>query len=474
MNSKKLFYKFVVFVFWISIAFALSFVDQINAQKASQNITVNPDSSFGLDQDYMRLRGLERDKKESREPLRTAGNVMLFVPRTLIDGILYSAGYGALLVDDSKFINKVENIFYLYGKQLGWYPLASLSSGSQPAIGATLFYRRKSLGLSLGGYYGDNELWSSKIKLLYVFLKGNTVWKINIAARIKKRNDYEFYGFGSNPIKDPRNSFQPNASGEFGVFTQQLTRIQTVVGMRPSQKWEFFYTGFYQERRIKNPDDEDKDNLENVFDTSTIPGTQVGKENIGKQVYNEIAARFDSRKYRGQISPGIKVEGYAGVSLGVSDDESRFSRAGTDIAFYIPVIKQTRLIVPRAILDVMDNLNDDAPISFADFPRQPAFHGVSSRTLLRTDKISLVPSLEYQWPLTFTVRAHLFADYLLVSPSLNQLTISNAPYAYGFGIDFHGVNSEFGRFTVSTGSEGIRFLFTIGLSNYKSDRTKWQ
>ncbi|MFQ5752472.1 MAG: hypothetical protein ACE5HI_10785, partial [bacterium] len=194
----------------------------------------------------------------------------------------------------------------------------------------------------------------------------------------------------------------------------------------------------------------------------------------GQQIYNEIAARYDTRKYRGQISPGVRVEGYAGLSIGVASDDRRFSRTGVDAALYIPVIKQTRLIVPRVIFDLVDNLNDAVPISFAEYPRQLAFRGISSTNLLRSDKISLLSSLEYQWPLTYNLGGHLFVDNLVVSDSFDNLTLANTPYAYGFGIDLHGADSELARFTISNGSEGLRFFLTVGLSNHTSDRTKWQ
>ncbi len=114
------------------------------------------------------------------------------------------------------------------------------------------------------------------------------------------------------------------------------------------------------------------------------------------------------------------------------------------------------------------------PISFADYPRQPTFRGVSSKTLLRTDEISLVPSVEYQWPITFNIGGHLFIDYLIVADSFNKITFSNSPYAYGIGFDLQVSNREVARFSVASGSEGLRIDFSLGFTLHTNDRTKWQ
>ena len=160
--------------------------------------------------------------------------------------------------------------------------------------------------------------------------------------------------------------------------------------------------------------------------------------------------------------------------MGIAGDHSHFLRTGVDAALYLPVIKQTRLIVPRIVFDMVDNLNDSVPISFAEYPRQPAFRGVSSTRLLRNDEISLLSSLEYQWPLTYNLGGHLFAVHLVVTDSFSVLTRSNAPYAIGFGLDLHGADSELARLSISNGSEGWRFLLTVGISSHTSDRSKWQ
>lgn len=454
--------------------FLLAFTAFAGAQERMYVEEIAVDSNATAKQEYRQLRGLEKDRKDYTTPFRTAANVLLFVPRTIFSGVLYTTGYGPHLIDDSDFIEKFDDFFYLYQKEIGWYPVFDFSSGSPLAYGATVFYRQKPFGISAGGYYANQSLWKAKIRLLEAFRIGHSVLQLNLSGSILTRDDYKFHGFGADPENDRRNSFRPDRNDDFGIYQQRLSRVLLVIGLRPSARWQFFYTGYYQERKIESPGSQDPDNIGNAFDINNIPGLSAGKPNIGKQVYNEISVRFDTRRYRGQISPGVRLEGYVGLSEGVGSDESRFTRAGGNAALFLPVIKHNRLIVPRVVFDMIDNRNDDVPISFAEYPRQPTFRGASRKRLLRTDEISVVPSFEYQWPLTFNVGGHLFVDYLLVSNSIDKLTFRKAPYAIGFGFDVHSEDSELARFTFSGGSEGLRFQFTVGLSGYSTDRSRWQ
>lgn len=441
------------------------------AQKANFQAAADTTIELNTEQKYMQLRGIEEDQKDGKEALRTTANVLLFIPRTLFDGLLYATVYGAYLVDDRNLIAGVEDIFYLHGRVLGWYPQVTFGSG--PALGATIFYRTK-VDFSLGGAYGGSRRWGGKIRLFHAFASGKTVWQVDLSGRIIQREDYEFYGFGANPQKDPRNSFNPNTGNKSGIYAQKLSRIPLIIGISPSPKWQFFYTGFYQERRLNIPTGDSEANIDKVFDLEAVPGIQEGGTTAGRQVYNEIAAAFDNRTVDRRTSPAIRLAGYSGISLGVGDDQGRFARAGIDVSLFFPIIKHNRVIFPRLVFDMIENLNDDVEISFADYPRQPTFRGVSTNKLLRTDKYSLVPSIEYRWPLTFNLRGHVFLDYLLVSSSINKLTFSQAPYAYGFDIDLNSDEREIARLTFSYGSEGFRFLFNIGLGQFTSDRSKWQ
>lgn len=455
----------------VTISHGTAAAQQANTRSPVQ--TTPADTLLTADEEYMSVRGLEQKKTYGDETLRSVTNKVLYIPRKITRGVFVSAGHGAYLIDESKIIEKSSDFFYLYERRIGWYPVIDYSASSGFSGGAKLFYNNMPFGSSLGGYYGQNGLWQAKFNAVHSGLIRDSVWRLKFTGKIKNRENLKFYGFGPNPENDARNVFNPGRAEDYGLFAQRLSRLQLVSGIRPAERWELFYTVFYQKRDLSVPNDYDNENIDKTFDVTHIPGIQNGA-GTDRLVYNEIAARYDTRRYRGQISPGVRIEGYMGLSEGVGSSKSRFLRSGLDTAFYIPVIKKNRLIVPRIVLDTVDNIHDDTDVIFTDYPRQPSFRGTSSRSLLRNDNISVVPSLEYQWPLSFSIRGHVFVDYLLVSDKLESLTFSQAPYAYGFGIDFHGIENELARINVSHGSEGVRLQLTVGLKGYDNDRTEWE
>ncbi len=454
---------------------ALLYILIAPSANAQQDSVPAADSLRTGKQEHMRLRGLERPPRRGSAALRTVGNVVLFLPRTVVDGLLFSTGFGARLVDDSKFIDRLSDFVYVYERRIGWYPIVLVGSGDGPAAGATIFYRARPTGGSLGGYFGGTEFWLVKMNVSHGFKTGDAVWRFAVTGIANDRPDYEFNGFGANPLTDPRNPLNPGVTSTRGRYEQRMFRGQVVLGVRPAPAWEIFYTGMYSDRELDLPDDASSSNIDQVFDLAQLPGFAPGGGNEAQinQLYNEVAVRLDTRAYRGQIHPGIRVEGYGGISVGMAGDESRFARGGIDVAAYVPVIRRNRLLVPRVIVDALENLDDNVQIPFTNFARHLSFRGTSPRTMLRADNVMVQPSIEYQWPLAFNVRGHLFLDYLLVARRFADLTFSGAPYAYGLGLDVHSSDSEIARFSVSNGSEGIRVFLTIGLSTFANDRTKW-
>jgi len=188
----------------------------------------------------------------------------------------------------------------------------------------------------------------------------------------------------------------------------------------------------------------------------------VGLNKSLPHFYHEIFFRFDTRNLRTHFLGGIKLEGHGGVSYGCGENRCAIFKTGIDFIKSIPVIQQNRVFVPRLSFNMIKNLKDEIPIPFIDYPQPVAFRGVATRKLIRTDKYSLVQSLEYQWPLSFNLGGHFFFDQLLVTRSLKHFTIKNAPWAIGIGVDFHSIDGELARAIAAYGSEGWYFNINIG------------
>jgi hypothetical protein len=429
-----------------------------------------PDSVLTQPVDPLTLRGLEYYKPPRGNGARRAANLLLAPPRLLLDGLLSMTAKGVYVVGDTDLIEHLEPIFTFYDRRIGWYPQISLTNVTKSAVGATLFNQRRWGRISLGGRYRNASIWNVKARVGRTAETRLGRWKLDLTAQWDNRDDYEFHGFGADPLTDDRNPYLSGAPESYGLFTQKIMKVQLLNGVRLSPDWEFIYSVFYKKRKVGQPNDNLHDNLANIYDLTLLPGS----DDSSPQIYNEAALRYDSRQHEDRIVPGVRCETHLGWSQGVSGNESRFSRAGVDAALYIPILRRNRVVVPRIILDTVNNLNDAVPIAFTDYPRQRTFRGASSATLLRTDRISLTPSLEYQWPLTFNLSGHVFVDYLLVGESFGDLGFEDAPYAVGFGIDVRQGDAELARFSVAGGSEGLRALFSYGFSRNTNTRTKWR
>jgi hypothetical protein len=418
---------------------------------------------------YQAVRGLEQEPSEGGAGPAVA-NALLFVPRKILDGLLYSMAYGSYVSTESGWPARVSELLTFYHERFGIHPIVSLSSGSQTEFGAELAYRVPTFGASISGRYGNDENWGTKVDVVSEFAAGSVPFKLSLSGFLNNRDDFEFFGFGPDPLDDPRSPFQPDAQSDHGVYAQRLPRVSMVLAARVRPRLQLSWTSFYQERRVSDPGGAEGEQLDETFDVSALPGA----DRKGRQVYSEGSLRFDTRESDRKITSGFRVDAYAGYSFGVEEDESRFRRLGIDVAPYIAILQDDRIIVPRVVLDTVDDLNEDFPISFADYPRQPTFRGAPRTRLLRTDEVSAVPSLEYRWPLSNVLNGNLFLDYLLVANSVSDLSFADAPYAWGAGFVIQGARSELGRFAISSGSEGLRFMIELGSGAYISDRTRWQ
>jgi hypothetical protein len=419
------------------------------------------DSSINENNPKTNIRGIENSNTYPDENFRSFLNVLFFIPRKTIDGLLFSSIYGARLIFGSKEIERADDYFLKNHHKFVWYPLVILDSDLRLNVGLNLLYRWKPFGMSFKGDYTSKYKWESQLNLTYVITRRYGLWKVKMRGTVEEDDDRKFYGIGSDPPNDNRNIYVPNSNSEYGVYSRRRRKIEIILGFRPARYLEFFLSTFYQERQIWN-----KGNtgplIGEVFDINRLPGVNQDV----KQFYNEFSVRLDNRKYPGRLTKGFMVESFVGLSEGQKEDKSKFVRAGFNIAGFIPIIKQNRLIVPRLLYEVINNQSENIPIPFVEYPQSRQFRGIGSNKIFRTDNHALIPSLEYQWPLSTNLNAHLFHEYLLVSRKMGSFSLSNAVWATGFGIDFHNIQEEIIRIELITGSDGLRITINFGISNY--------
>jgi hypothetical protein len=390
---------------------------------------------------------------------------VFFIPRETVNGLLYATGRGLQFATDPDVVETVESILYFHKYKAGWHPLFNIDGDWNLEIGAKVFYRDDHFASSIRGKYIKPKHWKAGAKLGLRNKNTAMPWEIEVSGEVMERDDREYYGIGHHPATDPRSYFLPDAEDESGEYFQRLKRLQLIAGIETHSPWTLRW--YIQERFIRSLEKE-KGDIDRVFDITQLAG--AGDEII--LAYSEISVGFDSRDAEAKVPAGVKTEGYVGYSRGI-DNDIRFLRSGFDFAWHFPVIKRNRLIVPRLAFNMIENLDEDVTIPFTEYPQHPTFRGVSSRHLLQIDNLSLVPSLEYRWPLTHVLQSYLFVDGLMVVDEIDRLTMADEPWAAGLGMNLRLHHGERAGFMIAIGSEGFRGTLYFGLPGYKTARSEW-
>ncbi len=425
------------------------------------------DSSMAACDDVNEIRGVEQEATARGDNARRALHKALWPPRFAVDVLLRTAAVSAVFLDETRIIKKFSEVFYLGNTGIGWFPVIDFVSGFEPALGASLFYRKTYFKSRFKGAFANPDIWRFRVNTSHTFFAYNKYWQFNASASAEKSDNLRFYGVGSNPLDDSRNDFLQGTEKEFGRFQQIRSLVELGIGIRPSANWELFLNSSFLHREINDPTSGD-DLFGTVFDISKIAGFDASN----RKWYNELVVRLDTRPNLRRVLPGVRKEAYLGYSLGLDDDPGRIIRTGFDVSAFLPVYAKTRFLIPRVVLDATIPTNDS--LDFVDYARQPAFRGKSRSDLLRNDRHSMLASLEYNWPLTHHINAALFFEELFVARELVDLFSERGPWVAGFQFDMHNPYSELARIYAGYGSEGIIFKLKIGFSSRYTDRSEWK
>ena len=85
------------------------------------------------------IRGIEREEKHITDLDRQGATALLYLPKQFLNGTLWGIGKTASVVSDPEFIEKVEDILYIYERKLAWFPIVDYNSGFRPGYGVGLY-----------------------------------------------------------------------------------------------------------------------------------------------------------------------------------------------------------------------------------------------------------------------------------------------------------------------------------------------
>ena len=407
------------------------------------------------------MSGVERAERKPGDLARDIGNVVLFVPRNVIDLIFKGTSAAAELIADKQLVPRYRDLMGAPGGDIFVFPTLFAETGSAASIGLRMVSDSRYVTTSQRfGYGGPSDI---EVESRVVF-KGlrKLPYVISLEAYYKLEDDLEYYGIGIRPHRDERNAFR--SAADHGLYTERHVRGLGSLGLRLAENYELMMSLSLARRQVWDTEEAGPEGLSAVFEPDSVPG--LGSNSF--IAYGELAARFDSRKSRSKPSPGVMLEAYTGGARSVQGDDAAFMRIGWRAAAAISVYRRTNILMARAVFDRLIPLGG-LPVPFNELPRQPDFRGFD----IRRDYLSMVGSIDYSWMLVPFMGMRVFADIASAAPGVAELELDHIKHlrlAAGWGMDFFSNTSSLARFALSTSPEGVRVLLSIGVPEAYGDR----
>ncbi|MCB2200127.1 hypothetical protein KQI63_12020 [bacterium] len=392
------------------------------------------------------------------------GGGMLYVSRQLYKGVLLAFDYGVTAVEPERII-QLKDYFDLPESPWGWYPIVVGTSYYRVKLGSKVYYRSKTFGGSVSGAIAGMDKWTSRVRFTLRDASERQVRQVNLTLSRRQDDDMQFYGIGSNPRRDPRSHFKPGTKEEYGIFHQDFQQAQLIFGLRASEYLEFRGTWVLQKRRLFLTGGDERA-LIRVFEVGDLEGTHGNVQDL----YQEIAIRFDNTS--GLEGRGAALEVYGGIVNGIGDDR-RFLRYGFDVHKYMRIFGN-HYFVPRIVTNIVRPYNSSNPLNFTDYPRHPTFRAASDRKFVRSDNIVLVPALDIHNRLTNSLTGRVFVDYLLATPSIDQLQPGGGMIGVGAGLVVYTRYTDVAGLIVSYSELGPRISLFIGTEPNRNERSRWR
>jgi hypothetical protein len=410
------------------------------------------------------ISGRLEEESEGGDDARTFGNVLLWVPRNVIDLLFRGTTAAANLVADEQLVPRYQELLGAPpGGTVLVYPTLFAETDSPFSIGARMLVDTRHITTSQRfGFGGPHDV----VVESRVIVKGGATMPVVLSLELlyQLENDIEYHGIGVEPKLDPRNHFTEGTPHEAGLYTEAHVRGIGSLGVRFGPRLEQFLSVSLARRQVEDSNDVGDEALSRVFEPGSIPG--VNKNTW--LAYAEMAMRYDSRRFRARPTPGALVEAYAGGARSTAGEDVAFMRVGGRIAGFIPIYRRTNILSPRIVYDRLIPLNG-LPIPFNEVPRQPDFRGFDTRR----DNFSVVASLDYTWLTVPFLGLRLFLDGATVAPSLGDFELENLEemrFAGGFGVDLYTNRAQLGRLQIAISPDGPRLHLSIGTPEGFGDR----
>lgn len=399
---------------------------------------------------------------ETLGPGRTIGNVVLFIPRTVMEILMLPVRGGIYLDERFRIAGHIQEWFFSSGGKVGLYPVLLFESSQGVLIGAQFqanLTRNNQFRLFAG--LGPQ---SRRGVALELYSKNHFDGRLSLSlfGLYDRRPESRFYGIGNADQADffpsmPVDAFDPPFAFET-FYRDKLWRGAGIVDANIGGPFWISLGGLASDR--ERGDSNEGREIDMVFEPSTL------LDFTGyRTLYGELELRYDSRAPITDWQPRmINTSGSLLLLYGGRerlDVAPSFWRYGVDAQHFFTVGSGPRVITARFQGEAVSAEPDEVP--FNELPY------LGGRTQLRgyalerfRDKVMGVASLEYMWDLSRLLYSSIFVDVGRVYPGLDDLTLDGLRCGFGFALEAHTHDSLLARVQVASSIDGdIWFNFYV-------------
>jgi hypothetical protein len=348
--------------------------------------------------------------------LRVVGRGALFVPKLVVDAVLFPARGAVWLTDRYHLSDLYTRTFYTEDRRISFVPVGSYVTGYGLA-GGVRFVDRDTFGEHERGEV-DATIGASYRSVVAARIDSGGRFddlRLGLDGAYERLPEEPFFAIGNDTeIDDP------------GHYKLRAARIAATADVRAISAFhvigraELADIGTWQ--ASEDP----------LADPAILESTRHG---IG-----ELELRWDTRGHATAWEPrtsrtaGTLAAVFAGRVLRL-DHGHDFTHYGAELQHYVEVGRGPRWIALRLYGEgVSGNYADvpffELPVLGGDFLRNYAYDRFR-------DRIAAYGSIQYQWDLSHYFDAYLFADAGRVYSSLDALTLEHLRLGYGVGLELH-------------------------------------
>jgi hypothetical protein len=415
----------------------------------------------------------EDEDSTGREVARGA----LFVPKSVFEIAMWPVEQGVYLENRYELTDLYYRMFYFEDRTIGIEPAATWETGFGLTVGARAFDldtfgdgERVVLQATVGTAY--------RLGVLGSIDTGHRLGPVRLEAggNFDRRPQEPFYGIGNEGNEQPapvNGMIDPlvNPTAVKTFFRYQEARAVALADLTLVPELHAFARGAYAELTYSpsttNP------SINEVYDTNDL----VGFDTKTRHLYGELELRWDDRR---RVTPWepltLHAEGSLAALYGGYSDQLEMSTGfwhyGAELQHCFRLAFGPRVLVARLHGEAVTGNLAQIPITELPMLGGGAFLRGYPYARFR-DRIALLGSVQYMWPLFHYASAYLFTDVGRVYQDWNQVDLSGLHAGFGIGLELFTPSSFLMDLSIATSTDG-GITFMAEFSPVLDARPRWR